>query len=521
MERKSIATVERYAGQGDIFKLPQAMKELIFEKLSIQSICSSRIVCKEWNLILSSESFLSLLSTQNAWRFLSLLSTQNPWLLICGQEVDGNWCCMAYCFSVQKWMTLPLSFLPNPERGNIRDLSSIGKGLLLIQKSPTSQLLVCDPLVRSYAEIEIDLTEKFIHIVEGENKEPYLVVCSNSPNFNCQIYHYVEESWRIKCRFAWDTGSRILCHEMVECNGVLFWKGAAPTTIIGYKIQDEDPVTVAPLPRKVQDLNANVFSLVSYGSSILVVGTFNERYEQFLDMMERSNVPNIPSLGRGINAFGGTHPALGGIHLLQTHTLQGGIHPLYGGIHASTSHNNLTLGGTPASSSHNNMNPWLGGIHGSIGRTLPPLAVTHASIPHNNLMPGGNNASIPHNNPMLGRTHPSLSGIRPNKTGIVIWELAQDEEDTLVWNWKEFARMPPQSLPQHRCQDLWHSKCVCVGDYLCFSSSFSQSAEVSAYNLKGGFWQRLPPYENHYFERIMMSFEPRLNHYQFLGMSRE
>ncbi|GLJ56355.1 hypothetical protein SUGI_1222280 [Cryptomeria japonica] len=507
MERKSITTVEGYTGQGDISKLPQAMKELIFGKLTFQSIWSSRMVCKEWNFILSSQSFLSSLFIRNLW------------LLICGQDEYRNWCCMVYCFSAQKWMTLPLFILPNPEREYIRDLSmlSIGQGLLLFRKS-SSQLFVCNPLDRSYAEIEIDLTEKFVHIVEGENKEPYLVVCSNSPKFNFQIYHYVEDSWRIKCQFAWETRSRISCHEMVECNGVLFWKGASPTTIISFKIQDEgfiNPVTVAPLPRNVEDMHANDFSMVSYGSSILVVGIFDERYEQLLDMIERSIPPNVPWLG-------GTHPVLGGIH-----PLHGGIHPLYGGIHASTSHNNRALGGIPASSSHMNnmmlgpMNPWLGGIHASIGRSLPPLVGTDASIPHNNPILGEINASIPHKKPRLGRTHPSLGGIEPNKTGIVIWELAQDEEDKLVWNWKEFARMPPQSLPQYLRNDLWYRKCACVGDYLCFSSLFG--GEVFAYNLKEGFWQRLPPCKIHFFERepMMMSFEPKLNHYQFLGKLRE
>ncbi|GLJ19247.1 hypothetical protein SUGI_0346060 [Cryptomeria japonica] len=63
--------------------------------------------------------------------------------------------------------------------------------------------------------------------------------------------------------------------------------GLTPATIIGYKIQDEgfiSPVTVAPLPlQMVHDLQLydpsmfHVFSMVSYGSSVLVVATFLER----------------------------------------------------------------------------------------------------------------------------------------------------------------------------------------------------------------------------------------------------
>ncbi|GLJ15272.1 hypothetical protein SUGI_0249890 [Cryptomeria japonica] len=202
--------------------------------------------------------------------------------------------------------------------------------------------------------------------------------------------------------------------------------GRSPPTIIGYKIEDEgfiSPITVAPLPQEmVQPLNVyfvsmlqegvlsvvepeklHVLSMVSFGSSVLVVATFQE-----------------------------------------------------------------------------------------------PFAVT---------------LRIP--------------GPHMNMTGIVIWELFQDEENELIWKWKEFARMPPLSLHEYvDADDWWYMSCIGVGDYLCFSRPWGdESAMVLAYNLRQEFWQRLPPCKIQYNKRTtkkkMMSFEPKLNHYQLLGKSRE
>ncbi|GLJ45441.1 hypothetical protein SUGI_0956800 [Cryptomeria japonica] len=134
MKPESIVAVEGDANQCGISKLPQDLKELIFSKLPLESICSSRIICKEWNSILSSDNFLSS------------LPVQYPWLLICHEEKDKNWRCMTYCFSAQKWRNLSVSFLPKPKGGNTRFLRRVGLGLLQFQEMSTSQLFVCNLL---------------------------------------------------------------------------------------------------------------------------------------------------------------------------------------------------------------------------------------------------------------------------------------------------------------------------------------------------------------------------------------
>ncbi|GLJ26792.1 hypothetical protein SUGI_0522660 [Cryptomeria japonica] len=435
MERESVTTIEGDGEEGGISKLPEEMKEMIFAKLPYESICSSLTVCKEWNCILSSQDFLSS------------LPTQSPWLLICGQQENGNWKCVAYCFPTRKWRELSLSFLPDSQlfvfnlhdtemedslpvfslRDLLspgRDLSSAGQGLLLFRET-SRQLNVCNPLLRSYVKIKVDLTDKFVHIVQGRNKEPYLVVCSNSEKFSFEIYHYLQDAWRSKFQFAGEKRPGIVGNEIVECNGLLFWRGITPATIIGYKIEDEgfiSPVRVAPLPLQMvhdlqlynlslfQDEDLHVFDMVSYESSLLVVGTFQEE----------------PS---AVN--------------------------------------------------------------------IPPVAGNHHYQFYND--------------------SPTFFHDLIKQMGIVIWELFHDEEDELVWKWKEFGRSPPLSLPQY-FDEMFYSpfKCICVGDYLCFSGLFPiESPMVFAFNLKEGFWQRLPPPPQLVTWAKMMSFEPNFNYQLF------
>ncbi|GLJ15240.1 hypothetical protein SUGI_0249200 [Cryptomeria japonica] len=88
------------------------------------------------------------------------------------------------------------------------------------------------------------------------------------------IYQYIQDSWRIKSQFARERVSNILCREMVECNGIIFWTGMFPTTIVGYNIREEgfiNPVTVAPLPPQMAGPDVHILSMVSYGKSVLVL----------------------------------------------------------------------------------------------------------------------------------------------------------------------------------------------------------------------------------------------------------
>ncbi|GLJ22998.1 hypothetical protein SUGI_0433910 [Cryptomeria japonica] len=95
MEGKLISAV---AGDGEkrgMSDMDDYLKEQIFKKLPLISIFQIRLVCKQWNEILSSP------------KFLSSLPEQNPWLLIFSKDY-----CRSYYFSTKKWRAISLSFLP-------------------------------------------------------------------------------------------------------------------------------------------------------------------------------------------------------------------------------------------------------------------------------------------------------------------------------------------------------------------------------------------------------------------------
>ena len=146
MEGNPLAAVEGEMEERGLSRLPLDVKELIFSNLSFESI-------------------------YGAFNFLSSLPQQDPLLLFCGQEIDGNWFCVAYRLT-QKWMTRPLSFLPNFE-GDIA----------------TSR--------------NSHFTITCVHIIQGRNKKPYFIAYSDSESFSSE--------------------REINMFEMVECNGVLFY----------------------------------------------------------------------------------------------------------------------------------------------------------------------------------------------------------------------------------------------------------------------------------------------------------
>ncbi|GLJ54999.1 hypothetical protein SUGI_1180690 [Cryptomeria japonica] len=77
-------------------EFPDHIVEETFSNLLFEFTLPFRIVCKQWNKLLSSN------------RFLSSLAESDPWILLCSSTH-----CMAYCFLTQSWKTLSLSFLPS------------------------------------------------------------------------------------------------------------------------------------------------------------------------------------------------------------------------------------------------------------------------------------------------------------------------------------------------------------------------------------------------------------------------
>ncbi|GLJ25285.1 hypothetical protein SUGI_0484030 [Cryptomeria japonica] len=270
MEGNLLSVVAGDEEQRGISELPLHVMQVIFEKLPLISICRSRLVCKEWNQILSSRDFLSS------------LPKQDPWLLMFGESY-----CMAYSFSTQNRRAIPLSFLPT-HVPNDHMLSSTALGLLAFRETPqsssleNSDLYIFNPLMRIHSRTKIDKNHSYIDIIHGRNGEPYLVTMQldeYNPKISFRIYHYCGDSWRIKFDFQEETegrGSRYY-DEMVECNGFLFLWTSRPEIIYGYSIEVDciKPVRIAPFPRQlVEDTTKGFDHIVAYGSSVLLVVSF-------------------------------------------------------------------------------------------------------------------------------------------------------------------------------------------------------------------------------------------------------
>ncbi|GLJ25261.1 hypothetical protein SUGI_0483580 [Cryptomeria japonica] len=229
MEGKLLCAV---AGDGEqqrgLSGLPLHYMEVIFKKLPLISICRSRLVCKEWNHILSSR------------YFLSSLPKQDPWLLIIGL----------------------LAFRETPLSSSLEN----------------SDLYIFNPLMRIHSRTKIDKNHSYIQIIHGRNGEPYLVTMLDeyNPKISFRIYHYCGDSWRIKFDFQEETEERGSCYygEMVDCNGFLFFWTTRPEIIYGYSIEVDciKPVRIPPLPRQlVEDERKGFQYIVAYGSSVLLV----------------------------------------------------------------------------------------------------------------------------------------------------------------------------------------------------------------------------------------------------------
>ena len=114
---------------------PNHILERMFPTLEMQHIARFRMVCKEWNMLLSSSEFLSPLPERNSW------------ILLCSESHD-----MAFCFLTHSWKTISLGFLPSQTAENhsqvySRSCSKSGAGLLLLEiTQPQKTYTIYNPL---------------------------------------------------------------------------------------------------------------------------------------------------------------------------------------------------------------------------------------------------------------------------------------------------------------------------------------------------------------------------------------
>ncbi|GLJ54993.1 hypothetical protein SUGI_1180620 [Cryptomeria japonica] len=166
-------------------EFPDHIVEEIFSNLLFEFTLPFRIVCKQWNKLLSSN------------RFLSSLAESDPWILLCSSTH-----CMAYCFLTQSWKTLSLSFLPSrTTKGlSLGDSRFCTSGLLLIELGWPRKYMICNPITRTYRYIAPVISQSATLsaiMYDGESYKIVGVTHERNPG-SLQIYHCSKASCQIE-----------------------------------------------------------------------------------------------------------------------------------------------------------------------------------------------------------------------------------------------------------------------------------------------------------------------------------
>ncbi|GLJ55046.1 hypothetical protein SUGI_1181540 [Cryptomeria japonica] len=141
------------------------MIEMMCSSLPVEFSSRFRIVCKEWNTLLSCN------------RFLSLIPESNPWILFCNETHA-----IAYCLLRQSWNTISLRFLPSRITKSLSQLGRSlfyisGVGLLLFEiTEPRRKHMICNPLTSTYRYLPVVIAKNVTVGAIMENEESYKIV---------------------------------------------------------------------------------------------------------------------------------------------------------------------------------------------------------------------------------------------------------------------------------------------------------------------------------------------------------
>eukprot|EP01018_Ginkgo_biloba_P037792 Gb_31804 [translate_table: standard] len=252
-------------GQSEWGELPEHVVERILQCLPWECLFRFRIVCKQWNNLLSSAHF------RNLWR---AAAAKQPWLLLCMPNAQMG-SCLVFSFFTGAWRTVSLSFLP--ERSHLNYKGSAA-GLLLADipaRSSTGNAYewrcVCNPLSRKCMKLPgmLSITTVMARgIVCGHDRESYKVVVvgeSRSNSVVVEVFNSINQTWKIAGKIP-ECISVIENEHMVFCNGFFFCM-TLQDGILAYDIQKES-WTSLPMPTTVTN---NLWPrLMACGSSLVM-----------------------------------------------------------------------------------------------------------------------------------------------------------------------------------------------------------------------------------------------------------
>jgi len=251
--------------------LPEDLIDRTLACLPVPSFFRFRAVCKRWNFLMHSDTFLEL------W---SKVSSQRLWLYSIHVRHATAMVAMAYNPSLGIWHNVPV-----PQYASkMYTLASAG-GLLCSAAYPNrlAVVCVCNPLTSTWKDLPSMLYIKRVHllgmVVDRITKSYKIVVVGTQSRqdlvSNTEVYDSRVGSWEITGRALGSFTS----HRLVYCNGMFYNLSATrgwPVTLILHAYDIEQEVWREEI-RAAMLLNFQAPpSLVECQGSLLIVGRISE-----------------------------------------------------------------------------------------------------------------------------------------------------------------------------------------------------------------------------------------------------
>jgi len=266
-------------------ELVEHLKEDILAWLPLDCLCRSRLVCKQWNTLVSSTRFITT-------KWAEAPPNRMPWLVVHNgkPKMPSGF---VYSFFTRAWKKtscVSVSFLlQDHEKVDSVHCEGSTAGLFLVNTfsvsripngiSISSDFIVCNPLTRAAKRLP-HMTSIFSPSARGimcDTQETYKVVtvgqpCPLGPEI-VEIYDSNEKSWRIVGQVQKDV--RVRDMRMVFCSGSFYCLTdiSGGRGIMGFSIR-EGTFVYAPLP-EIADKEMK-YHLLVYGLRILVAGVLVE-----------------------------------------------------------------------------------------------------------------------------------------------------------------------------------------------------------------------------------------------------
>lgn len=272
-------------------EVPEHLSQEILAWLPLECLCKFRIVCKQWNCLISSTKFIT-----NKWA--GAPRNRIPWLVVQWkvlQEADSRVpVSLAYCFFTRTWKktsSISLSFLLLDEEMSNYVFNCYGSaaGLFLAGTADPNPfpLVVSNPLTRTSFHLPPLSSIRRIFargIVEGDgdSRDSYNVVVVGKTNplnpHIVEIYDSTEKSWRIAGHLPEEVQAVGTGMGMAMGIGMVFCEGSFYLLtiinglwgIMGFGIRNGISV-YAPLPEMANEKYIFPY-LLACGSRVLVTG---------------------------------------------------------------------------------------------------------------------------------------------------------------------------------------------------------------------------------------------------------